>query len=227
VSPILGTDGKPARILSVSRDTTELVAAQERLKLLNGELGHRLKNTLTMVQAIAGQTFRHATSMDEAATAFAERLTAFGKATDVLTTTAWESASLVDILASGLGVADGFRDRIAIEGGPATLPGQAGLALTLALHELATNACKYGALSNDEGRILIDWSLKRAPDGEDVFAFRWKETGGPTVIVPQSRGFGSRMIERSLGSYFESEPVLRFEPEGVEFSIEAALRRSR
>lgn len=224
VSPIIGTDGRPARILSVSRDTSALLAAQERLKLLNGELGHRLKNVLTMVQAIASQTFRRASSVAEAGDAFAARLAAFGKATDVLTATSWDRASLKDVVASGLSAADGVRDRITIAGDDLELPGQAGLALTLALHELTTNACKYGALSDDKGRIDIAW--RAAPDAENTMHFRfdWKESGGPAVVAPNKRGFGSRMIERSLQAYFEGETALRFDPGGVSFAIDAPLR---
>lgn len=223
VAPILGADGKPARILSVSRDTTELVAAQEQQRLLNAELGHRLKNVLTMVQAIASQTFRQAQSVDEAAAAFAARLTAFGKATDVLTATSWTEASLKDIVASGLSATEGFADRIEIAGGDVQVPGQAGLALTLALHELATNACKYGALSNEDGRILIRWEEGTQEASSKRFRFNWKETGGPLVSAPLKRGFGSRMIERSLQSYFDGSATLRFDPAGVEFAIDAVL----
>lgn len=222
VAPILGPDGKPAKILSVSRDTTELVASQERQRLLNAELGHRLKNVLTMVQAIASQTFRRAASVDEAAEAFASRLTAFGKATDVLTATAWDEASLKDIVASGLSAAEGFKERIEIVGGDLMVPGQAALALTLALHELATNACKYGALSNEEGKIRIWWE-ETDDHSSKRFRFEWKEVGGPPVSAPQRRGFGSRMIERSLQSYFDCNTFLRFDPAGVEFAIDAAM----
>ena len=223
VAPIFGPDSKPAKILSVSRDTTELVQAQERQRLLNAELGHRLKNVLTMVQAIASQTFRRASSVDEAAEAFAARLTAFGKATDVLTATAWDEASLNDIVASGLSAAEGFKDRIEIVGGDVMVPGSAGLALTLALHELATNACKYGALSNEDGKVRIRWQEIGDSHSSKRFRFDWKESGGPPVSAPQKRGFGSRMIERSLQSYFDGSASLRFDPAGVEFAIDAAM----
>ncbi len=222
VAPIFGPDGKPAKILSVSRDTTELVESQERQRLLNGELGHRLKNVLTMVQAIASQTFRRAANVDEAAEAFAARLTAFGKATDVLTATAWDEASLKDIVASGLSAAEGFKDRIEIVGGDVMVPGSVGLALTLALHELATNACKYGALSNESGKIQIRWE-ETDDRSSKRFRFGWKEVDGPPVSAPQRRGFGSRMIERSLQSYFDGNTFLRFDPSGVEFAIDAAM----
>lgn len=222
VAPILGRDGKPAKILSVSRDTSELVAFQEQQRLLNAELGHRLKNVLTMVQAIASQTFRRAESVEEAAEAFAARLTAFGKATDVLTAKSWTEASLNDIVNSGLSAAEGFRDRIEIVGEDMMVPGQAGLALTLALHELTTNAAKYGALSNEEGRILIRWD-KKGDGSSKRFLFEWKEYGGPAVTAPQRRGFGTRMIERSLQSYFEGRTALRFAPAGVEFEIDSAM----
>ena len=199
VAPIPGPDGSPARILSVSRDTSELAAAQEQLRLQNGELGHRFKNMLTMVQAIAPQTFLMANSVEEGAQNFAARLTAFGKASEVLTASEWKRARLDEIIMSGLGVADSFRDRIDIDGPEVSLPGQAALALTLALHELATNALKYGALSDENGRVEIKWSQSTERE-RSVFHFEWKEIGGPLVAQPAHRGFGSRMIKRSLGA---------------------------
>jgi PAS domain S-box-containing protein len=224
VSPIRGADGKPSRILAVSRDTTELTAAQEQQRLLNGELGHRLKNILSLVQAIANQTFRKSDSLEEANALFSSRLAALGKATDVLTSTAWQSATLHDVIRAGLASIDGVRDRIEIAGPPIRLDAQLALALTLALHELATNACKYGALSNDSGSVALDWAIVPVENGGDArFMFRWLEKNGPMVTPPVRTGFGSKMIERSLRSYFRGETSLDFDPAGVVFTIDAPL----
>ena len=227
VSSIPGYAGSPARILSVSRDNTELMASQEQQRLLNGELGHRLKNVLSLVQSIANQTFRQATSLEDANQALAARLVALGKATDVLTSTAWQSATLRDVVDAGLVSVDGMRDRVLISGPPLRLDSQVALALTLALHELTTNACKYGALSNDTGVVSLDWQCHEGENDEDVrFSLQWRESGGPTVTPPTRTGFGSKMIERSLRSYFRGKSSLKYEPEGVIFSIDAPLPKA-
>jgi two-component sensor histidine kinase len=224
VSPISGLDGKPARILSVSRDTTALMESQEQQRLLNGELGHRLKNLLTLIQSIAMQTFRQAKSLQSANANFAARLAALGKATDVLTATAWHKATLHEIVRAGITSIDGLLDRVSLNGPNIELSAQSALALTLALHELSTNACKYGALSNDSGTVAINWRCESHDDGSDErFDFSWQEAGGPPVTEPARRGFGTKLIERSLKSYFQGPTLLNFDPAGVHFTIKAAL----
>ncbi|MDO7841880.1 HWE histidine kinase domain-containing protein [Sphingomonas immobilis] len=227
VSPILGPDGKPDRILSVSRDMTALLEAREQQQLLNGELGHRLKNVLALVQSIANQTFRQSDSVEEANAAFASRLAALGKATDVLTSTAWRSAHLDDIVRAGLTSVEGLGDRVQTGGPAMKLDSQVALALTLALHELATNACKYGALSNDSGMVSLIWDYEAVENTSDTrFSLQWQERGGPPVLPPTRKGFGSKMIERSLRSYFRGETSLSFDPAGVVFRIDAPLPKS-
>ena len=222
VSPILAPDGSTSRILSVSRDHTALFKAREQQELLNGELSHRLKNVLTLVQSIANQTLRDAGSLEEAAAAFSSRLASLGRATDVLTATSWQQAELHDVLGAGLSAVAGLLDRIRVEGPRIQLNSQAALALTLAVHELATNATKYGAFSNDTGLVTLRWRVTDENDGPH-FSFLWQEMGGPLVSSPARRGFGSRMIERSLRSYFRGETVLDYAPEGVTFRIDAPL----
>lgn len=227
VSPILGNDGRPARILSVSRDTSALMEAQEEQRLLNTELGHRLKNVLALVQSIANQTFRQSSGVEEANSAFASRLAALGKATDVLTSTAWQSATLHDVVGAGLASVGDMGGRIHLHGPAMRLDSQVALALTLALHELTTNACKYGALSNDCGTITLTWAHGPGEISSDTrFTFLWQEKGGPEVVPPSRRGFGSKMIERSLRAYFRGETSLSFEREGVTFRIDAPLPRT-
>jgi hypothetical protein len=133
-----GPDGKPARILSVSRDTTALMESQEQQRLLNGELGHRLKNLLMLIQSIAMQTFRQAISLNSASADFAARLAALGKATDVLTATSWHKATLYEIVKAGITSIDGLVDRVSLTGPNIELSSQPALALTLALQELST-----------------------------------------------------------------------------------------
>ncbi|WP_246667048.1 PAS domain-containing protein [Agrobacterium sp. T29] len=222
VSPIIGKSGDVARILSVSRDHTALKDAQEKQRLLNGELDHRLKNMLAIVQSVAGQTMRDAKSLEEASASLSARLASLGHATQVLTATSWQSAELHDVVTAGLSAVSGIGTRIAVEGPRITLTSQAVMALTLALHELATNALKYGALSNEEGSISLRWSVTRR-NGEAHFSLLWQERNGPVVTPPARLGFGSRLIERSLQSYFRGETILSYLSEGVEFRIDAPL----
>lgn len=222
VSPIFGQDGRVERILSVSRDHTALEAAREQQRLLNGELSHRLKNVLTIVQSIANQTLRDPPTLEDAAAAFAARLASLGRATDVLTATSWDASSLHAVIEAGLAVIDGKRSRVSLDGPAIDLTAQTALALTLAIHELGTNALKYGALSNDDGTVALTWDVD-GPDGGPEFRLHWRERGGPPVAPPTRKGFGSRMIERSLRSYFRGETALSYPVDGAEFRLRAPL----
>lgn len=222
VSPIIDEDGIVTSILSVSRDHSALEEAREQQRLLNGELDHRLKNVLAIVQSIANQTLRDATTLEEASAAFSSRLMSLGRATDMLTATSWEVAELQDVLEAGLTAAGSKRGRIKLDGPAFRLTPQAALATTLAIHELTTNALKYGALSNDDGTVKVDWAVADS-DGGQHFSLVWQERGGPAVSHPTRKGFGSRMIERSLRSYFKGSTSLIYPVEGVEFRIDAPL----
>ncbi|WP_205839587.1 PAS domain-containing sensor histidine kinase [Neokomagataea tanensis] len=222
VSPIPGPDGEVARILSVSRDHTALEQAREQQRLLNGELSHRLKNVLTLVQAIANQTLRDADSVEEASAAFSSRLVSLGRATDALTACFWHKASMHNIVEAGLSAFPGVRGRISVAGPGIDLNPQAAMALTLALHELTTNAYKYGALSQEIGSVILNWQLTDSEGGYH-FSLLWRELNGPVVSPPTRKGFGSRMIERALRSYFRGKVELIYPPSGVEFRLDAPL----
>nr|WP_281024468.1 PAS domain-containing protein [Methylorubrum zatmanii] len=217
VSPIMGADGKPERILSISRDITPLKAAEEARAVLAQELAHRMKNSLAMVQAIVTQTLRQTKSMDEARTAVSQRLSALGRAQDILTRSDFTEADIDEVVAAAIEPHRIAEDRIAWSGPPLTLTSQQALGLSLAIHELATNAAKYGALSNETGRVAMSW---RVEDG--AFAFEWVEAGGPPVAPPGTRGFGSKLIERIVSSYFEGEGILHFDASGVRFRLAGA-----
>ena len=214
VSPILGSDGKPERILSISRDITDLKASEEAREVLAQELAHRMKNSLAMVQAIVTQTLRQAKSMEEGRAAVSQRLSALGRAQDILTRSNFTEADIDEVVATAIDPHRVAEDRIVWSGPRLTLTSQQALGLSLAIHELATNAAKYGALSNETGRVVMGW---RVEDG--VFVFDWGETGGPAVCPPQSRGFGSKLIERIVASYFEGEGRLDFDPSGLKFRL--------
>lgn len=217
VSPIFDADGTVANILSVSRDITAMKAAEDQQHLLALELKHRIKNTIAMIQAIANQTLRGGPELEVAKNAFVARLATMAEAQDILTQVAWAKAPLRRLVTACLSPR-GNKERFVIVGPDVDLSSRTALAIAMALHELATNATKYGALSNDVGRVQVSWSV----DGTD-FHFRWQETRGPAVTPPKRKGFGSRMIERALAGYFNGAAKIDYDPKGVIFSLEGPV----
>ena len=192
--------------------SVERLRADEARELVVAETQHRIKNTLATVQAIAGQTLRQASP--EELRGFLDRLQALGEAQDLLTRENWEQAPLRDVIARSL---KPFGERFTLEGPGVSLPARTSLMLTMCLHELATNAAKYGALSNGTGRVSLAW--ERVGGGK--VRLHWRESGGPAVMAPSRKGFGSRLVEQSFGA--EVEAPIRFEPGGVECVLETAL----
>jgi two-component sensor histidine kinase/PAS domain-containing protein len=215
VTAILSADGHPERLLSVSRDVTETRRAEEQRVELTRELAHRMKNTLAMVQAIATQTFRQVRTVEEGRDALTSRLAALSAAQDILTQTDWKQASIRTVVGGAVAPHRTKDGRISIMGPDLSLTSQQGLGLSLALHELATNATKYGALSNEDGHVAIGWTV--SPDG--AFSFEWIESEGPTVEARARSGFGSRFLERIVGSYFAGKTRLSFDHVGVTFRL--------
>lgn len=213
-----GVERKPVAIAGASRDLSELKQAEELQRLLTNELNHRVKNTLATVQSIVNQTLRGAADVEMARKTVNARLLALAGAHDLLTARAWVGADLSDLVARAIAP---FPASQIVLRGPSlvVLPTQA-LALSLALHELATNAAKYGALSSPEGRVEICWDAR-----DDEVDLSWRESGGPLVAPPSRRGFGSRLIEhasRDLAGRFR----LEFDPAGVRCWISASLAKS-
>ena len=231
VSPILGSDGRPTHLLSISRDITEewraaaeLKDSAERQALLTGELQHRIKNTLAMVGAIANQTMR-GDSVTLAREAFAARLMTLSHAHDLLTQTSWASAPIRDVVSGALAPHGSGHGRIRITGPAIDLPPKQALALSVALHELATNAVKYGALSA-HGKVDVEWS-EATVDAVPSFRFTWTESGGPAVVEPAAakKGFGSRLIERILANDFGGKVGIYYRPDGVVCELVAPMAR--
>ena len=188
--------------------------AQKRQLLLIHELNHRVKNILAMVQAITTQTLSNTASPRAARRALDQRLQALAHAHDVLTREGWHGADLADIVAgtvAALETSPGARFRTS--GPPVRLEPKAAVSLAMVLHELATNAVKYGALSTPEGWVGLDWTAKRAPGGVRL-TLTWAEHGGPPVEPPRHRGFGARLIDRSLAAEHGSAE-LTYAKEGV------------
>ncbi len=200
----------------------DLRQAEAQQHLLNEELSHRLKNVLAVVQSVVSQTLRQATDLPSANVALSARLAALGNATAVLTANSWNSADMAAMISKVLGPHGDIGTRINVNGPALTLDPRVALAFALALHELATNAAKYGALSNENGWIELTWSVERGGEVPHL-RLRWQEIGGPPVVPPTRRGFGSTMIERSLKSYFRGEAKMQYHPAGLIFEIDCEL----
>ena len=206
---------------TVTRDYSEAKRAEQQQRLLNNELSHRLKNTLAVVQAIASQTFRQADDLADARDAFSARLVALGQAHNILTATSWEAADLAELVRSVLLPHGGESGRFVATGPSLSITSRSALSLALALHELATNAVKYGALSNETGSVSIDWRVTQEPDADARFKFSWQELGGPVVETPTRKGFGTVMIDRSLRSATKGTTALDYAPTGLSFRLDA------
>jgi two-component sensor histidine kinase/PAS domain-containing protein len=215
-------EGRVGGVLVVCRDVTTEHKAREALSLINEELKHRVKNTLAVLGAVATQTFRQEASKADLEKYLA-RLAAFGRAHDLLTAANWASAPLQDVISTALtpyGVGEG---RFMLSGPPLIVKSRQALALSLALHELATNALKYGALSVESGQVSITWSSEN-PHGEPKFVFVWQETGGPPPSGPDRVGFGSRLISRALEDDFRGSVEVTFGSTGLICSLTAPLQ---
>jgi PAS domain S-box-containing protein len=201
----------------VFRDITDRKRAEQQRDLLIRELHHRVNNTLATVQAIAAQTFRNSGVDAEARKAFEGRLLNLSNAHTALTHENWDSVELRDLILSTLRpyiTPNG--DRFSLSGPDMRLQPNSAVALSMAIHELSTNAVKYGALSVEGGRVAIDWDVT-----EGRFAMRWQERGGPPVSPPTRKGFGSIMIERVLAEQLGGGVTIRYDAGGLVCTIDA------
>lgn len=193
--------------------------AEQQQRIINGEIAHRLKNTLQIVQAIARQTLRSVADR-EAVDAFGRRLIALSTAHDALLQTNWTQADLRTIADTAIETI-GFTDRCTLDGPPLTLGPRAAVSFSLIMHELLTNAFKYGALSNDNGGVSLTWGMQSGAD-DDFLVIHWRETGGPRVSVPARRGFGSQLMD--IGLVGMGGVNLRYDRAGFSADLQASLR---
>jgi two-component sensor histidine kinase len=214
-SPLLDEHGVIRGFLDTVIETTATVLAERRLKIVAGELQHRMKNAYAMASVIARQTLKAADSLQDASRTISARLQRLSLAQATLLDEAGEAevGALIDRLLAPFAISP---DRLRIQGHPLILPPAHIFPLSLAVGELATNAAKHGALSNDTGRIEISWSMD-----SDIFRFDWQERDGPVVAPPARRGFGSFLIEDALREAFGGEARIAFPPEGVTFTLRA------
>jgi two-component sensor histidine kinase len=219
-SPVRDEGDKLRYVVRVVQDITERKAAEQRQKLLMDELNHRVKNTLATVQSLASQTARGAHTPAAFRERFEGRLIALSKAHDQLTIHHWESADLRELLSGSLApYAGGGSERVVLRGEDVILRPRAVLTLAMAVHELTTNAAKYGALSVPGGRIEINWQPVRAENGRPMLRISWIEQGGPLVAEPEQRGFGSKLIEGSVAAELGGTARLGFEAQGLRCEI--------
>jgi PAS domain S-box-containing protein len=219
VTPIIGQDGNPDRILAVSRDISALKLVEEQRIELMQELSHRMKNSLSLVKSIVSQTFRHTEDVAEAQQSITDRILALANAQDILMASEWSSSGIRRIVDAALAPHRDTGEQFEANGPDVELSQQQGLGLSMALHELATNAVKYGALAQPTGRVTISWSVTASGD----FEFVWRESGGPAVMPPTRRGFGSKMIDRVLAAHFNGTTDLRFDPAGISFTLQGKM----
>ena len=218
VEPLRDGAGAIIGLSGAAVDVTERKEGEAHLRLLLRELTHRSKNLLAVIQAMARQTARHAGSIDAFLAQFGARLQALAASHDLLVRESWYGAALQELVRSQLAAfIDRDRRQIVMEGPAVALKPEAAQNLGLALHELAANAARFGALSVPQGRVSIAWD--RVPADGGALALDWREELGPRVKVRRKRGFGSMVIERNLALALDAKVDLTFEPEGLRCRI--------
>ena len=224
-TPLRDAQGALVGAVNMLVDISERKSAEARQKTLLDELNHRVKNTLATVQSLATQTIRGSGVSLAVRRAFEGRLFALSRAHDQLTRTQWESADLGSILNDIFAPyrsSDG--DRVQLDGAPVKLAPQPALLLAMVLHELATNAAKYGPLTAPGGRLSVRWAVSKGP-APPRLRIDWQESGGPPVRPPARKGFGSRLFERAVRQELNGESEVTFEADGVCCRIEIPMPR--
>jgi two-component sensor histidine kinase len=216
-APILDNNGMTTGIFVEGVDVTDHIQNEDRLRLINQELQHRVANTLAVVSAIASHTFRGSNN-DAALGVFQGRLGAFGKAHDALAGEHGAKASIEQVIQGALAPHQTGEGRFWVSGPPIILGSKQAVAIAMAIHELGTNAIKYGALSNADGRVDITWN------SSPTFEFRWQEKNGPLVVEPSKIGFGSRLINRIIGADLGGAVELLYKSSGVICRVTAPIQ---
>jgi two-component system, chemotaxis family, CheB/CheR fusion protein len=218
VSPLVGPEGKVHRVLAVTLEIGERKRAAEQTSLLLGELDHRVKNILSIISAVISQTLKTSVSPESFAAAMEGRVAAIARAHSLLTEGGRGALSLRELFLTELAPFDRASQNVSITGSPVELTPRAGLALAMAIHELAGNAAKYGALSSANGKLNVTWLLNERESG--MLNIQWVESGGPPITQPPSRrGFGTTLIERTLSHELDAIVNREFLPTGLRCSI--------
>jgi len=211
---------RPITFVGVFYEVTDRKRAESQQKLLLGELNHRVKNTLATVQSIASQTLRSSPDLSNFKDAFEGRLMALSKTHDLLTRSSWREAGLRDIVEQELAP---FRktsdERVVVDGPPVTLSPRYAINFGLVLHELVTNAVKYGALSSPSGLLEVRWTVSEETPGQRLLRLHWQERDGPPVGSPKRHGFGSRLIRRSIEGEMAGTMSLAYPESGIVYDF--------
>ncbi|MBZ6077915.1 sensor histidine kinase [Microvirga puerhi] len=211
---------RPITFVGIFHDVTGRKRAESQQRFLLGELNHRVKNTLATVQSIASQTVRSSPNLPAFKEAFEGRLLALSKTHDLLTLSSWREADLRDIVEQEL---EPYRrkgdERVLIEGPSVKLSARYAINFGLVLHELVTNAVKYGSLSSPTGIVELKWTIIMDDLQRPLLSFHWRERGGPPAETPKRKGFGSRLIQRSIEGEMAGRMVVAFEPSGVVYDF--------
>ncbi len=219
VSPVLDEHGNIIGASKIAHDITARKETERLQQILMGEMKHRVKNILATVQAVARQTFGSDPDLQAASEAFELRLLSLANAHDLLSRETWDGAELLAVIAAALAP---YREEQFEVGGPrVSLSPRVVLAMSLALHELVTNAIKYGALKHPDGRVAIAWEVQAGDLPRCVL--RWQERGGPPVAVPERKGFGTRLIEGVLAAELDGDVQIEYEPSGLVCTIDAPV----
>jgi two-component sensor histidine kinase/PAS domain-containing protein len=214
-------NGKPHRVINVATDITERKAAEAHQRFLLQELSHRSKNLLTVVQSIANQSLRNSKDQKDFQNRFNGRLSGLAASNDLLARGDWRGSSLRELIEFQLApFIDLSSSQLEIRGPEVTLSADASQAIGLALHELATNAVKYGALSSSQGRLSVSWAVNQPPSAGGL-RLDWRERGGPLVVHPKDKGFGHVVIKNMIEQAVRGSVELHFAEEGLHWSLQA------
>jgi PAS domain S-box-containing protein len=221
--PLLDAKGEIVEWFGAASDITERKRHEEHIDMLMHEVNHRAKNMLAVVLAVARQTL--ATRPEDFIGRFGERIQAMSASQDLLVKNEWRGVDIEELVRSQIAhFKDLIGTRIALEGPPLFISASAAQTIGMALHELATNAGKYGALSNSDGRLEVGWNHECAEGEEETFAMSWREQGGPPVAAPAKRGFGSTVISRMAMESLDAKVDLDFAPEGLSWRLQCAAK---
>jgi PAS domain S-box-containing protein len=219
ISPLYDNCGRVIGASKIARDITEQKKAQARQELLSNELQHRTRNLFTVVRSVVTRSFDRKRNVSAAKEAVLQRLHSLAQTHEMLIVNEWCGANLRDVVRAEL---NPYADRVEIDGPPLDLHARAAQDFALAIHELATNASKYGALSNEFGKVFVSWSLSEQDD-QTRFDFEWRERGGPPVRKPRKNGFGSSVVLRIMAMHADSPPQIEFAAEGLRYALSGPL----
>jgi PAS domain S-box-containing protein len=219
VSPVRDADGNIVGASKIARDITDRKRSADRQDLLTREIQHRTKNLFAVVQAVVARSMADKLTVEDARSAVLSRLQSLAQTHAMLVDTEWQGADIADVVRMEMSP---YAERTTSRGPSIFLNAKAAQNFALALHELATNAVKYGALSNPGGQVSVSWGVLRE-NGEALFTFRWQERGGPPVAPPERKGFGSVVLEHIMAEYVDTRRELTYAPDGVVYDLAGSL----